>query len=364
MVLFLSNEDVERVLKHDDLLNCLDDAYREMAYGRAINQQRIDTEVPVDGLEQGRYELKTMAGIIPKLNVAALRFISVLHSHPVQYGKIRDEVIPAALGYGFVGLIILFDLKTTEPIAVFQDGFIRNIRVAGTNALAAKYLAREDASTLGILGSGWMARAHAHAMCGIRHIRTIKLYSPNEQHRTQCAAELEKALGVRVQAVDQARDAVEGVDILMTTTSAKEPIVKGEWLVPGTHVGVVTHCELDAQALERMDVVVIHTRRMFETHLPGGGQFGTTTMGSPTNYEAWDYAAKRLAMEHAPLLEDILTGRAPGRTRPEQVSLFFNVPGLGIQFAAAAARALELAKAAGLGTEVPSELFVQRMRTG
>lgn len=366
MALLLTNADIAAVLDARECIDCLEEAYREMAAGQAVNQIRIDTEVPVAGLDDGRYVMKTMVGIIPKLNIAALRFISVIHSHPLLGGSPRKEAQPVAGGSGFVGLIILFDTTTTEPVAILQDGLIRNLRVAGTNAIAADHLARKDAETLGVIGSGWMARAHIEAFATIRHLKSIRIYSPNPEHRADAARQLTESLGLKVRAVDSPAEAVQNAELVVTATSARTPVLSGAWLAPGTHLSTVTACEIDGAAIDRADVVVLHSRETFETHLMGEGQFGSVTHGgSPKDPFTWEQLVKaRVDTAGAPLLEDVLSGRFPGRTTPEQITLFLNVPGLGIQFAAAGARAYQRARAAGIGTEVPSEWFIQQMRTG
>lgn len=367
-VLFLSNKEIEQLVDAKTCIDCLEEAYREMAYGRAINQLRMDTEVPLqnEDLVDGRYEFKTMVGIVPKLNVVALRIISVVHSYPTLYGQRRDDVIPLALGKGFVGLIMLLDLSTTEPIAILQDGYIRNLRVAGTSGVAAKYLAREDSETLGIIGSGWMARAHAEAMAAVRKIKRVMIYSPNLEHRIKCAQDISQKLGIEARAVDEPEEAVAKADIVVTATSAKEPVLMGKWLKAGSFFSSVKAMEIDATAIERAQLVVLHARRTFETHIMGEGQFGTVTQGEyGAGRFGWEkHLAGRIDLEKAPLLEEVVTGKVRGRSSREQIIFFNNVPGLGIQFAAAGAKAYERARHRGLGKEVPTEWFVQEMRTG
>ena len=115
--------------------------------------------------------------------------IVVKNSDPVMHNV---HPIPAAPGNKWVGLVLLFSAETGEPLAIFPDGIIQGIRVAASSALAARFLSREDSAIVGILGSGWQARAHAKAMCSVRAIKKILVHSPTKANRDNFAAEVEK----------------------------------------------------------------------------------------------------------------------------------------------------------------------------
>lgn len=159
MTLILSNEEVARVLTMESCLDVLEDAYKEQAEGRAINQLRYDTEVPVE--RNGvpcNYQFKTMVGIIPKFGVCALRMSSTFEFWQEVHGLTRVDRIPISTGNRLVGLVQLFSLENGDLLAVYPDGYVQGMRVGGTYALATKYLARKDSKVLGLYGSGHQAR--------------------------------------------------------------------------------------------------------------------------------------------------------------------------------------------------------------
>lgn len=367
MTLILSNEDISQILDVRACLECLEDAYREMAFGRVINLKRIDIEAPISesGFKEGSYELKTMAAIIPKHGIAALRFISAAHTVERLYGTVRNQSLGLAPGGRYVGLIVLFSVETLEPLAILQDGYIRNLRVAGTAAIAGKYLARQDASVLGLLGSGWMAAAHLEAFCQIRAINKAIVYSPNKEHRISFAKSMTERLGVDVVPVEKASQAIVGSHIAIAATSSKEPVLMGSWIEPGTFYTSVTSQELDAEAVEKADVKVLHSRETYETHLLGKGQYGHIYLGDPMSEYRWsEHVKSRLKIEKLPLLEEVIVGKAKGRSFDWETATFFNTPGLGMQFAAVGAQAYRLAKSRNLGKEIDTNWFTQSMRTG
>lgn len=363
MVLFLNNEEIEQVLDTPSFIQCLEEVYRELAHGGAVNQPRGDTRAPLEGFEDGRYSIKTQVGIVPGLNIGALRFISVAHSYPTLYGKKRDIAMPLAGGNGFVGLIVLFDINTTEPVAILNDGYIRDFRVACTAAIAAKHFARPDSDTLAIIGSGQMARAHAEAFFAVKKFSRLRVYSPDAGHRSNFARDMSPKLGVPVEAVDDPEKAVRGADIVAACTSSEEPVILGKWLDKGMFCTMVRGCEVDREAVERADLIPLGSGEVYKIHLMGEGPFGRIHEGGTRdNFTPW--VNRKMDSEASPALWDVVAGKVPGRRSPDEIGLYIVGGGLGMLFAAPAAKAYQLAKEAGLGRDVPSEWFIQQRRTG
>jgi alanine dehydrogenase len=358
-VLILSNEDVESVLTMADAMAALEDAYREEAEGRAVNQLRYDTNMPLpERLErEARFEFKTMVGILPKAGVAALRMSSTLNHRPIRYGVVRAERLRTAPGGTMVGLVQLYSTETGEPLAFMPDGVMQGTRVGATFGLAVKHLARPDADTVGMLGSGHQACYQVASVALARNITHIKVYSPNAEHRTRFAQEMTDAYGVEIQAVDTAEEAVRDVDILLSVTNARERIVKGEWVRPGMHVSAVT-MELADEALARADVLVSHVERNFLMYEggPGKGQYGRELDHGEGGYGGNPDGTPSV------LLEDVIAGKHPGRTSPEQVTMYRG-HGLGLQFAAVGALIYNRARERGLGHEIPTDWFTQTYHT-
>ena len=328
MTLILSNEEIESLLTMDACLEVIEEAYRELAVGRAVNQLRIDTQMAMDAPEgkEREYEFKTMVGMIKKWDICALRLSSSIMHWPVIQGKRRVDKIPAAPGGRWVGLVALFGLKTGEPLAIFPDGYVQKMRVGASYALATKYLARKDARVLGLYGSGWQAQAQLDAHLQVRSFEEVKVFSPNREHRERFCLEVGRKHKVRIRPVEEPVEVMRGSDVVIAATNSVDPVVLGEWVERGMHIGSVKG-EIDQGVAAKADVIVVHSHLQFETHVAGEGQYGkirAVAEAGPALFER----------EKMPLLEDIIVGKASGRTDDQQVTYFDGTPGLGIQFAA------------------------------
>src|SRR5215471_16291186 len=187
MTLILSNDDVEKVLTMRECMAALEDAYAELAEGRGISRLRSDSFAPTNRGD-ALYSLKSMDGVCPKLGVGAVRINSDIITWPDDGGTARRVKVPAAPNQRYVGLVLLFSVENGEPLAIMPDGVMQRMRVGAANGLGVKYLARKDATTVGILGSGWQAGAQLMAACAVREIAKIRCYSPNAQNRESFAA--------------------------------------------------------------------------------------------------------------------------------------------------------------------------------
>jgi len=354
MTLILSNDDVASVLTMKDCMGALEEAYREEAEGRAVNQLRYDTRMPLPERAErmAHYEFKTMVGIVPKAGVAALRMSSTVNHRPIVHGMERSERLYLAPGNTTVGLIQLYSLETGEPLAFMPDGVLQGTRVGGTYGLALKYLARENAATLGLLGSGWQARFQLAAAGIARKLKRVKVYSPTREHRERFAREVGAELGLDIRPVESAAEAATDVDILVAATNAKEPIITGEFVRKGMHVSAV-QSELSDQALAKADFIAAHSSKRYLIYMGGEGQYGKLSPHRPSMVEH----------EKLPLLEDIIAGKIKGRNRDDEITMFHSGSGMGLQFAAVGARVLKLAKERGLGKEIPTEWFTQTLHT-
>ena len=286
MALVLSNDDVASVLTMEACMAALEEGYREEAEGRAVNQLRHDTNMPlVERTERkARYEFKTMVGILPKRGVAALRMSSTIQVRPLVDGTERIETLFVGPGGTTVGLVQLYSTETGEPLAFMPDGVIQGMRVGGTYGLAVKYLARADASTMGLLGSGWQARFQVAAANVARKLKLVKVYSPNKAHREGFALEVGKEYGINIQPVDTASEAASGVDVLIAATNATMPVVTGEFVRRGMHVMAVQN-ELSDQAIAKVDLLVAHSSKRYWMHIGGEGQYGKPVPHMPTSIE-------------------------------------------------------------------------------
>ena len=168
------------------------------------------------------------------------------------------EKVPAAPGNRWVGLVLLFSVDNGEPLAIMPDGVMQRMRVGATNGLGIKYLARKNAETVGILGSGWQAGSQLMAACAVRDIKQIRCFSPTRENREAFAAQMTETLGVEVRPVEQPEDAMKGADIAMCSSSSLDPIFFAPWVETGMHMTSIKRPEIEMEALRRADRIVIH----------------------------------------------------------------------------------------------------------
>ncbi|MBI3043163.1 MAG: ornithine cyclodeaminase family protein [Betaproteobacteria bacterium] len=353
-VLLLDNEAVQGVFDVEACLKALEQAYRAHAAGRAVVRQRTQSYVPL-GEPDTFYCLKTMEGALFDGNYMALRITSDIVSEAKVDGVPRREKLPRGPGETYCGLVMLFDLRRLAPVAIIHDGYIQIYRVACTSALSARLLAREGAGDLGLIGSSGQAWAHLAAMNAVMPLRRVRVYSPTPANRESFARRAHEELGIAVSAVGSAREAIEGADLVVLATNTSRPIIEGAWLKPGVHVVSIVSgddkCrrrELDDDTMRRAALVVAHSTEAAQAQKHG---------------DLWEpVQAGILRWEDIHDLSDVVAGTAPVRARDEDITVFKNNVGLGLQFAAVAPLVYERARAAGAGRELPASWFLEKMK--
>ena len=362
-MLILNNEEIDSLLSVDIALSSLEKAYKEQAAGKAVNRPRTDLYLP-GKQESSVYAFKSMEGGLAESKVVALRLNSDTIRWQERENRVVKDKLPMAPGKKWVGLIQLFSAETGEPLAMFPDGVIQRMRVAATSALAAKEMARQDASLMAIFGSGWQAGAHVPAFCAVRKLKKINAYSPTEANRAKFAKEMEKLVGVPVEPIASPAEAAKDADILVAATNAITRVIEPEWVRPGIHFTCVKDCELGEETIRKADRVVIHARNFApENYIAGFGDVKIATH-DPVDFIR---GAKKSAGETdaapfwaaAPELKDVMGGSVPGRKSADEVTCFINNIGLGIQFAAVGSAIYAQARARGIGREVPTEWFLE-----
>lgn len=248
---FLTERDVQALVGWDDMPEAIDrieHAYREKAAGRATCFPRATVQYPP---EHGYYTdvtIRILPGIVPALDSAAVRIYANHHERPVA------ERGPRALDFVMADELLLY-WRYSEGMrlaAIMADYWLMNIRTAAPTGVATRWLARNDARVLGVIGAGRHAPWQALAVCCVRPIEEVRIYSPSAR-RERTAADLTGRLPGRpaVRAVDSARAAVEDADIVITVTNANTPVLDGAWLRPGTHVNVIARGESDETTILR-----------------------------------------------------------------------------------------------------------------
>jgi ornithine cyclodeaminase/alanine dehydrogenase-like protein (mu-crystallin family) len=352
MTLILSNNDIQKALGVKECLEVMEESYREQAAGRAVNRPTSHSYLP-HSLPQSTYSFKSVDGGVGKLGVLALRITSDVVQEQLINNSVRLEKLPLAGKGMFVGLVQLFSADTGELLAIMPDGFIQQTRVGVTSGLGMKFMARKNSQILGLIGSGGQARAHYRFMVSVLPIKKVKVFSPNPEHRKQFVAEMEQATGVPGEPVATAEEAVKGSDVICTATNSSRPVLKLDWLEPGMHYNSIREFETDIAALEKCDVVAIHT------------QFGGIYHYQPPGIVEDMPGVRREKprdWSRYPELCDLIAGKAAARTNDQQITFFLNNIGTGVQFAAMGYCAYKAAKETGLGHEIPTDWFLQDIK--
>lgn len=368
-MLFIDNQTVERVLSMDECIQAQDVAFRGLPSGASVHRPRIDVYVPTDRTD-GYYRWGTMEGASKELGVFAIRMKSdVLYWPKDEHGFWKEEKYSVEPGL-YCGLVFLFSTRNGEPLALINDGVIQHMRVGGGAGLGAKYLSREDSHTVGMIGSGGMARTYLQAFCAVRDIHNVRVFSPTKKNREAYAAEMAEMLGVDIEPVDRPELAVAGADIVSACTNAMQPALEGAWLRAGQHVTDVRG-ELDDEVFTRANVIFkqgvahSHPRNEDAEHMGDGYNNGDYVAGDeqektrlPERHRAGSLGARR----GFPTFNDLASGRAPGRQSPEDITLYLNSGNQGLQFAAVGAAVYNRCREQGLGRELPTEWFLQDIR--
>ena len=354
-MLILSNEDIEKILPVGACLDVLEEAYRDLGNGMAATVPRYDVFSPTKPNEF--YEYKTMSGVLPGRKVAALRLNSSIVKWYEKAGGLRKDKLPVAGGDKYVGLVMLFSTETGEPLAIFPDGYVQKLRVAGASAIAARYLARPDAKVMALLGAGWQASAHLVTLSMIRDLKQVKVFSPTPDSRRRFIAEWSGKVAAQLIEAESAAQAIDGVDMVIATTNSISPLFPGDILRPGMHVSCVKPCELDAATYKRADPLIIHWREAKPFQIA----IGVDRQLIPDVAEGWQHpiTRKEEAVWDFPTLSELVNGQHPGRTKKDSISCFCNNVGLGLQFAAVGSEVLARAREARVGREIPTDWFLE-----
>ncbi|MGB0631971.1 MAG: ornithine cyclodeaminase family protein [Alphaproteobacteria bacterium] len=354
MTLILNNQNVRDLLTMEDVIDVLEFAYKELAEGRGALRRRSDTIVKSDTAPDAIYALKSMDGIAPSLGVSAIRINSDIVTHPKVGENFRRVKVPAAPGERYTGLVLLFSTETGEPLAIFPDGEVQPMRVAGTSALAAKYLAKEGARSVALIGTGWQAQAQLRAIDTVHEIADYRVYSTRKENRDRFAMEWSEKLGTQIRPCETAEEAVAEADIVLLATNSVDHVARDVWLEPGMHVSSIKSPEISADVINQCDVVVCHVPHGRPTLEFGAGASLPHTSGLDV-----DGMAARIGLDNLPTLADIVSGKAPGRTSDDQITCFLNILGLGYQFAAVGSVLYRKAQEAGIGNEIPTDWLTQ-----
>jgi ornithine cyclodeaminase/alanine dehydrogenase-like protein (mu-crystallin family) len=305
-MLYFTESDVRRLLPMAEAVRLMREAFLKLAGGTAQNQPRRRLIMPTG---------------------------SVLHYMPAgddRYFGIKVYSTNRKHGPHF--FFLLFRAEDGQSLAIFEANYLGQIRTGAVSGLATDLLARPDAATLAIIGSGFQARSQLEAMRAVREIRAVRVWSRSDEKRVAFAAECS------VEAADSAEAAVRGADIVVTATNAKDPVLEADWVSPGAHVNLMgsnqaARREAPPELLERAALIAVDSVEQAKM------ESGDLLLAWKS--EQWN--DPRLVE-----LKDVLTGKSRGRENPGDITLFKS-NGLALEDVAAAGYVYERALEAGLG---------------
>ncbi|HLQ33734.1 MAG TPA: ornithine cyclodeaminase family protein [Chloroflexota bacterium] len=370
-MLLINNDEVGQVLTMPMAMDALEDAYQQLARGDSVCRLRIDIRIPT-GEDERVYQWGTMEGGSATAGYFAIRMKSdVIYER--EYEGARTQEKYCSRPGKFCGLILLNDVRTGEPLAIINDGVLQHFRVGADSGIGLKYMAKQKVEVLGMLGSGGMARSHVAAFLHARPgIRRGRVYSPTKANREAYAREIAEQYGLEVEAVDHPSEVFRGADAVAGCTDSAVPLPMSDWLEPGTHVTCIGGRPDDATFQERVDVYL----RLGTAPGPIGRpewEVPDEHVGyhaQPDNPVWQHHRMSRTELRRRDLqmrarrvsFEDLLTGRAPGRTSDQEITYSERGNLQGNQFWAVAGKVYEAARAQGLGRELPTEWFLQDIR--
>ena len=235
----------------------------------------------------------------------------------------------------------LFDGSTGELLSVMEANRLGQQRTGAASGVATKFLARKEAATVAILGTGWQAESQLEAVCAVRSVSRVRCHGRQGAQRASFAERMTKALGVDVAPADSGEAAVRGAEIVIAATSSPEPVVRGEWLQPGVHLNAIGANRLDARELDDATVrrcTFITADSIEQAHMEAGDLVHPVSAG----LLRWDAVHE---------LSEVVAGKVNGRRTEQDITLFKSL-GLAIEDVAVGSLVYERARKEGVGTEI------------
>src|SRR5436190_947830 len=278
MALYLTNDDVRQLLTTAECVDVLDDLFRQEGQGL------------VDLLPRQRRRFGNASSTLMGGTALGSQAYAVRHS----------------------SVNLLYSTETGQLDAVIQPSAIAWIRTGAASGVATKYMARDDASIVGIIGSGRQAITQLEGICSVRPIKQVRVFSRTPEHRESFAREMEDHLGLDVVAVGSAAECVAGSHVVVTITNSREPVLQGEWLEPGMHVNAAggnswIRREIDENVVQRADVIAVDNLEQAKM------ECGDLLWPAERGLFRWQRANE---------LHEVLTGKVNGRPNPNSITLF------------------------------------------
>lgn len=315
MPIILRESDVQQVLDMPGAISAVEEATRGLATGRSRN-------VPRERIRLPKGWLHVLPGADQAQGVLGVK----------TYTSFRE---------GTRFLVTLYGATDGKLLALIEADLLGMMRTGAVSAVAAQYMARPSADRVAIFGTGWQARGQVLGLAASRALAGVRVYGRDEDRRRRFAERLSEETGVEVAPSSSPQEALDGADIVVTATTAREPVVAGELVSPGTHINAVgsnslIRREIDDGLIKRASRIVVDSRA--QARQESGDLLGAVERG----WLEWDLI---------PELAEVVSGRVPGRESEEEITIFES-HGLGVHDVAVAAHVLRRAQQAGLGEEV------------
>ena len=330
MPLWLSRDDVARLLPMDEAIAAMEEAYALLAQGEAVQPLRINMATP-DGSGSLLAMPAYLGGSVQRMGT---KLVTLFGANPAQRG------LPA-----IQGCFALFHGEDGRLLAVMDAAHLTAMRTGAASGVATKHLARPDARVVTLFGAGAQAETQLQAVCAVRPVERVLVVARRPESAARFAQRMGQQLGIPVEPVREpvqdVAQAVAAADILITATSAHQPLFDGAWLRPGVHINSIGAHTPDARELDDATI----RRATIVTDLTSACLSETGDLVQPI--QAGLLTPEQIHGE----IGEIVLGRKPGRTSPEEITLFKSV-GLAVQDVAAGHRVYQRARAEGVGLEV------------
>ncbi|MDA0797460.1 MAG: ornithine cyclodeaminase family protein [Chloroflexi bacterium] len=312
----LSEDEVRDLLPMNECVDVLDDLFKEMAAGTVSNMNRYRVPLP-------RGSMQVMAGMSSANGATGLKTYVTGAGAPSQM------------------VVLLFDLATAAPIAFVAANALGAIRTGAASGVATRHMARADAKIAAIIGTGSQAHTQLAAVAAARPLDRALVYSRTQEKRERFAAEMAAELGIPVEAVATAEDAVAGADIVCTITNSRDPVFDGTKLKPGTHVNAAgsngwIRREVDDETIKRSALIACDD--ISDAKI----ECGELIWAAERRIFRWETAVE---------LRDVVGGRVAGRPTPDAITLFES-QGLAVEDVAAGMHVYRKALERGIGRQV------------
>lgn len=323
-MLVLSEKEIQSLIHVEELIPVLEQAHIQFSTGKAVMPVRQVVPLP-----QIKGRITSMPAYLGESDALGMKVVTYFPENP----KLGVPMILAT--------VFLYSTETGKLLAAMDGTYITSIRTACVSAIATRALANPETPTLGVLGAGVQARAHIRALCRVRKIREIKVYDLVEKSVRSLKEEVEPEVGIEIEPARTAEEVVRNVDLLVTVTTAKEPILSADWLRPGVHINAVgSHRpdlrEIDAATFKRARVVVDSREAIM-------AECGDILLAVKEGVITENHIYAEIG--------EILAGRKAGRTAANEITVYKAV-GIAIQDVATARLVYDKAMERKAGTNV------------